>query len=105
MPQPDGGLLTETNSQYYAGSQVFIATADQTTFTATFNTDISFGSYDPTESEYNNNNFRLYTSATGAPASFTEYITSYTVVNNVFTLPAQADGTYVVIQSSRKKLQ
>ena len=98
MPQPDGGLLTEKNSQYYAGSQVFIATADQTTFTATFNTDIIFGSYDPTQSEYNNNNFRLYTSATGAPASFTEYVTSYTVVNNVFTLPAQADGTYVVIQ-------
>ena len=30
MAQPNGGLITESNSQYYAGSQMFIATADQT---------------------------------------------------------------------------
>ena len=26
MSQPNGGLITETNAQYYAGSQIFIAT-------------------------------------------------------------------------------
>ncbi len=98
MSQPNGGLITETNAQYYAGSQIFIATTDQTTFKATFDTDITFGSSDPTKEAYNDNNFRLYTSATGVAGSFTEYTTTYTVSNNIFTLPAQAAGTYVVIQ-------
>ena len=98
MSQPNGGLITETNAQYYAGSQIFIATADQTVFKATFDTDITFGSSDPTKEAYNDNNFRLYTSATGFAGSFTEYTTTYTVSNNIFTLPAQAAGTYVVIQ-------
>ena len=65
MAQPNGGLITESNSQYYAGSQMFIATADQTTFTTTFNTKITFGSSDPTSEAYNTNNFRIYTSANG----------------------------------------
>ena len=98
MSQPNGGLITETNAQYYAGSQIFIATADQTVFKATFDTDITFGSSDPTKEAYNDNNFRLYTSATGVAGTFTEYTTTYTVSNNIFTLPAQAAGTYVVIQ-------
>jgi hypothetical protein len=98
MAQPNGGLITETNSQYYAGAQMFVATADQTIFTATFNTEITFGSADPTSEDYNQNNFRLYTSATGNPGTFAEYTSAYTVLNNVFTLPAQAVGTYVVIQ-------
>jgi len=102
MAQPNGGLITETNAQYYAGTQVFIA-ADvdgvaQTVFTATFNTDITFGSNDPNNEAYNDNNFRIYTSATGASGTFTELTATYTVLNNVFTLPSQAAGTYVVIQ-------
>ena len=98
MSKPDGGLITEKNSQYYAGAQMFVATANQTTFTATFNTDITFGSYDPASPDYNINNFRLYTSLTGNPGTFTEYTTTYSVLRNVFTLPAQAEGTYLVIQ-------
>ena len=98
MSQPNGGLITETNAQYYAGSQIFIATTNQTVFKATFDTDIKFGSSDPTKEAYNDNNFRLYTSASGATGTFTEYTTTYTVVNNTFTLPSQAAGTYVVIQ-------
>ena len=98
MAHPDGGLITETNSQYYAGAQMFIATLNQTAFIATFNTDITFGSYDPGSEDYNTNNFRLYTSLTGTPGTFSEYTTTYTVLNNIFTLPAQATGTFVVIQ-------
>jgi len=98
MSQPNGGLITETNSQYYAGSQIFIATASQTEFIATFNTDITFGSSDPATEAYNQNNFRIYTSNTGASGTFTEYTTTYTVSNNIFTLPAQSAGVYVVIQ-------
>ena len=53
MSKPDGGLITEKNSQYYAGAQMFVSTTNQTTFTATFNTDITFGSYDPGSPDYN----------------------------------------------------
>jgi len=98
MAQPNGGLITESNSQYYAGAQMFIATTDQTTFTTTFNTTITFGSSDPTAEAYNDNNFRIYTSANGNPGTFTEYTTTYTVLDNVFTLPAQPAGTFVVVQ-------
>ena len=36
--------------------------------------------------------------ATGNPGTFTEYTTTYSVLRNVFTLPAQSAGTYIVIQ-------
>mgnify|MGYP003314932145 CR=1 FL=1 len=103
MATPDGGLITETNAQYYAGTQVIIA-ADvngvaQTIFNATFDTDLTFGSNDPTNPDYNDNNFRLYTSATGGTGTFTEYTSTYTISNNIITFGAGiAAGTYVVIQ-------
>ena len=103
MATPDGGLITETNAQYYAGTQVIIA-ADvngvaQTIFNATFDTDLTFGSNDPTNPNYNDNNFRLYTSATGGTGTFTEYTSTYTISNNIITFGAGiAAGTYVVIQ-------
>jgi hypothetical protein len=85
MAIPNNGLITETNAQYYAGSQTFQQNGS-TTITTTFNTDLIFGGFDPTTAEYNNNNFRLYVSTTGVPNTFVEYITSYTVLNNVITL-------------------
>jgi len=70
MATPNGGLITQTNAQYYTGTQVIIAEdvngVAQTIFTATFDTDLTFGSNDPTNPNYNDNNFRLYTSTTGA---------------------------------------
>ena len=40
MAIPDGGLITETNQQYYAGAQGFLVTnvLGQSTFTFTFDT-------------------------------------------------------------------
>jgi hypothetical protein len=99
MPIPNGGLITETNKQYYAGAQGFRAlTALQNQeFTTSFNTDLIFGSSDPTQANYALNNFKLYTSADGA--TYTEYILAYTVVNNIVTFTAAiALGTYVVVQ-------
>ena len=99
MPIPNGGLITETNEQYYAGAQGFRAlTALQNQdFTTSFNTDLIFGSSDPTQANYALNNFKLYTSADGA--TYTEYILAYTVVNNIVTFTAAiALGTYVVVQ-------
>ena len=92
-------LVTETNQQYYQGAQVFTSngTASET-FTTTFDTNLVFGSFDPTETNYALNNFKLYTSATGLPGSFTEYITTYTVSNNGITIAGLANNTYVVVQ-------
>jgi hypothetical protein len=41
MSNPNGGLITETNAQYYAGQQAFNGTGDaESLFTCTFNTDL-----------------------------------------------------------------
>ena len=98
MPLPNGGLIVETNKQYYAGAQGFISAAGQNqTFTSTFNTDLIFGSFDPTQVNYALNNFKLYTSLDDI--TYTEYTLAYTVVDNVITIPANlAANTYIVIQ-------
>jgi hypothetical protein len=91
--------ITETNQQYYQGAQQFIADGSSGSFTTTFDTDLVFGSYDPTENNYMLNNFKLYTSATGLPGSFTEYIASYTVSGNTINISSTpANGTYFVVQ-------
>jgi len=98
MPIPNGGLITETNEQYYAGAQRFISTG-ATTFTTTFNTDLVFGSYDPANADYALNNFKLYTSPDGIPGTYTEYTAAYTVANNTITfLAAPVTGVYVAVQ-------
>lgn len=98
MPIPNGGLITETNEQYYAGAQRFISTG-AATFTTTFNTDLVFGSYDPANTNYTLNNFKLYTSANGQPGTYTEYTAAYTVANNTITFSvAPVAGVYVAVQ-------
>ena len=99
MPIPNGGLITETNEQYYAGAQGFraLTALGAQAFTTSFNTDLIFGSSDPTQANYALNNFKLYTSANGV--TYAEYILAYTVVNNIVTFTAAiALGTYVVVQ-------
>jgi hypothetical protein len=84
-------LITENNKQYYAGSQSFIATASNTsTFTTTFDTNLVFGSYDPLESNYALNNFKLYTAVAGV-LDYTEYVDQYTVVGNTITIDGGLD--------------
>jgi len=99
MPTPNNGLITETNRQYYEGAQGFIAELGTTEFTTTFNTDLVFGNWDPNEINYALNNFKLYTSSTGLPNSFNEYVLPYNVVNNTITPTTPiAAGHYVVVQ-------
>ena len=64
MPRPDGGLITETNRQYYAGAQQFYidAAGAGKTFTSTFNTDLIYGSSDKASAQYGLNNFHVFTS-------------------------------------------
>ncbi len=99
MAKPDGGLIQETNRQYYEGAQSFVADGTSGVFTANFNTDLVFGSFDPTEVNYGLNNFKLFTSPNGLVGSYTEYTNAYTVVNNIITFTAPpAQFTVVVVQ-------
>jgi|TARA_R110000796_G_scaffold9868_3_gene33358 hypothetical protein len=64
MSIPNGGLITETNRQYYAGAQQFyISTAGGgQTFTSTFDADLIWGSSDPLNNDFLLNNFDIFTS-------------------------------------------
>ena len=99
MPIPNNGLITETNRQYYEGAQGFIGDAIVDTFLTTFNTDLIFGSWNPTIVEYALNNFKLYTSPTGFPGTFTEFTSPFNVVNNTIIFPFSPNvGEYIVVQ-------
>jgi hypothetical protein len=98
MPKPNGGLITETNAQYYAGAQKFISDGTGI-FTTTFNTNLAFASSDPASVNYTLNNFVLYTSTTNMPGSYTRYVLPFTVVENTITITTPpAAGVYVVVQ-------
>ena len=92
-------LITETNQQYYQGAQGFRGDNDTTAFPATFDTSLILGSFDPNNVNYGLNNFKLYTSSTGLPGDYLEYITEFSVINNAITfLAAPATGLYIVVQ-------
>jgi len=96
-------MSQETNQQYYQGAQPFVVTAaaGQTAFPTTFDTDLIFGSSDPTDVNYALNNFKVYTSTSGLPGSFTEYTSTYTVSNNTINFPSGSpipQNSYVVVQ-------
>jgi len=80
------GVINETNQQYYAGAQGFTVenALGQTDFTFTFDTNLVFGSFDPTAVDYALNNFKLYSSTDGI--TYTEYTTLYTVTGNTIKL-------------------
>jgi hypothetical protein len=76
-------LITETNQQYYQGAQGFRGDNATLAFKTTFDTDLVLGSFD----------------STGLPGSYSEYITTFTVVDNAITFAtAPATGLYIVVQ-------
>ena len=93
------GLITENNQQYYAGSQSFLQdSSGVSTFTTTFDTNLVFGSYNPQETDYVLNNFKLYTAAAG-DVNYTEYTSAYTVTGITINITTSvALNTSVVIQ-------
>ncbi len=98
-------LITETNQQYYAGSQGFRGDATNTTnqkFTTTFDTDLVLGSstsWNPTDADYVLNNFKLYTSATGFAGTWAEWTTELKVSNNIIELVASPGASvYIAVQ-------
>ena len=105
MPTPNGGLITETNQQYYEGAQRFITgntpSGSSVSFATTFDTDLVYGNYNPAVVEYALNNFKLYFSYDGLPGTFSEYTLPYEVDNNIITLTSSQPplpGTYFVVQ-------
>ena len=94
------GLITETNQQYYQGSQGFLSTGDANqVYPTTFDTDLVLGDWNPANANYALNNFKLYTSANGLPGTYDEYLLEYTVANNVIDITATLPtGTFVAVQ-------
>ena len=83
MPIPNGGLITETNEQYYAGAQRFLISDPPVigdSVTTTFNTDLIYDSVNATLT-----NFVVYTSADGLAGNYDEFAGPYTVVGNTIT--------------------
>ena len=81
-------LINETNQQYYSGSQTFMSAATDLagqSFTTIFNTNLAFGSFDNTDSDYGLNNFKLYILEPG-DLNYSEYLLPYTVVDNTITI-------------------
>ncbi len=79
-------LIKENNRQYYEGAQSFRFNGSTTDFTTTFNTDLVFKSSKNTDQNYPLNNFKIYTSSTGAPGTWSEYDSlDYTVTGNTIS--------------------
>ena len=95
-------LITETNQQYYQGAQGFRGNGTTGPFTTTFDTSLVFtdvDSWNPTNVNYALNNFKIYTSTTGFPGSWSEYLLQYEVVNNAITFAvAPVNNLFIVVQ-------
>lgn len=92
-------LLTENNRQYYEGAQGFQGDGTNASFTTTFNTDLVFGAASNTAVNYSLNNFKLYSSTSGAPSSWSEVVSGYSVSGNTITFNTPpANGDYIVVQ-------
>jgi hypothetical protein len=101
------GLITETNEQYYAGSQKFLAVAvvggANQNFTTTFDTNLVFGganAWNPLDTNYALNNFKLYKAVPGV-LTYTEITTIYTVVGNTIAIPSLGVNDSIVVQLKR----
>tara|TARA_R110000824_G_scaffold8140_3_gene36909 strand:+ start:2540 stop:3769 length:1230 start_codon:yes stop_codon:yes gene_type:complete len=97
------GLITENNRQYYAGAQGFYdeaATAAGKSWTFTFNTNLEFYNWDPSEANYPLNNFKLYISTPAqAGQEYSEYILPYSVIANTITIQGSIEQfSNIVVQ-------
>jgi hypothetical protein len=96
---PNNGLITETAQQYYEGAQGFRGTGAQTAFTTTFDTDLFLGSSDSTNVDFALNNFKIYTSTTAIPGTWTEFGAAFSVLGNTITFNvAPVLNLYIVVQ-------
>ena len=97
------GLVTENAQQYYQGSQGFRAAAagGGQTFPTDFDTELILGDWNPVNLNYGLNNFKVYTSPSGIPGSWSEWVTSMSVGSDGRTVKldaAPSANAYVVVQ-------
>ena len=100
---PNDGLITETAEQYFQGSQGFRGNAGNTTgqsFATTFNTDLYLGDSNPNNLNYSLNNFKIYTSNSAVPGTWSEWLTAFTVTDGKTVTLTAAPGAsqYIVVQ-------
>jgi hypothetical protein len=92
-------LITENNRQYYEGSQGFIGNGFTTDFTTTFNTNLEWFAASSSNINYARNNFKIYSSTSGLPGSWSEILSGYSVAGNTITFStAPIDGLNIVVQ-------
>tara|TARA_R110000782_G_scaffold138145_1_gene230755 strand:+ start:418 stop:1566 length:1149 start_codon:yes stop_codon:yes gene_type:complete len=84
MPNPNGGLITETNAQYYSGQQGFIGGAATTSFVCNFNTDLANAVVGASNANY------TVTVNGGAPGAFT-------MTNNTITFGAAPPANSIIL--------
>ena len=91
MPNPNGGLITETNAQYYAGQQAFVGDNATVDFTCTFNTDLI-----ATVDGVSNTNYSVTVNGV-AQVENTDYSLLSTPKNTIrFTVAPALDASIVV---------
>jgi hypothetical protein len=91
MAAPNGGLINETNQQYYAGSQIIMAAGTELSLVYTFDEPLklySGTSWSPLDSDHYQNNFIFEYSPSGL-APYPEYTIDFKIANNTIT---RADG-------------
>jgi hypothetical protein len=92
-------LITENNRQYYEGAQGFTGDGTTTAFTTTFNTNLDWYEASNTQTNYAKNNFKIYSSTSGLPGSWSEILSGYSVAGNTITFStAPIDGLNIVVQ-------
>lgn len=98
--------MQENNRQYYEGAQSFVSAAGTNQlFTTTFDTELilgATGSWSPTNADYALNNFKLYTSATGAPSTFTEYTSQFELNGNTIKIVGNLNANTVIVVQLKK---
>lgn len=93
MPNPNGGLITETNAQYYSGQQGFIGDGNTASFVCNFNTDLANAVAGASNANY------TVTVNGGAPGAFT-------MVNNIVTFnSAPANNDIILVTLSVNALR
>jgi len=103
MPVPNGGLINETNTQYYAGVQQFqtatTALSGQS-FQTTFDTNLVVGTgeySDPGSLGYNLNNFKVYVSPSASVwTELTPISTDFDAVSATMANPINTAGQPIV---------
>ena len=97
MAIPNGGLITETNRQYYAGAQQqYITTAGAgQTMASTFDTSLVYGSSDPANNNYLLNSFNIFTS----PDALTWIALTPTSAISTTSIIAPVAGVIVGVQT------